>query len=498
MTTLARTMAALVIGNATYQNVPPLLKPINDADDISGQLIAFGFSVRTLRDATTQEMEQAVVDFRNTLEESSVGLMFFAGHGFQIYGKNYLAGIDTKDGDELAVKYSALDLDMVLDAMKVATAPTGLIILDACRNNPFMGRARSTASSELAPVYAPKGTLVAFSTSPGQVSLEGNGRNGYYTQALLQHIATPNLLIETMFKRVRSTLESLTNGRQTSWEHTSLVGDFRFQLSTVPGASQYGPMATGDSLFPRNTRASGRLIEALKSLSWYTQNPAIDGFTLADARTCTADELFVIGRNIYQAACGDAHAASEYIAKFKERTEGLDQLQRKAILDGILYEIFFNAEGQHRGKPKLRQFDLAFDLQADPDLASSFEFIKGCLAPFSDRYFVLPGSGDDASFTVAASQPNDNGNRTLESVWFDGANILRVPPLSTDSWFDLRRDLTLTLPELREYLSESTAIPKRLLKIEPQFPFTEGTRVILPANSFISRSADALEEVLEL
>jgi hypothetical protein len=494
---VARKLAALVIGNASYQNVAPLLNPINDADDMSGLLAALGFSVCTLRDATTQQMEQAVIAFRKTLEDSSVGLMFFAGHGFQIYGKNYLAGVDTKDGDELAVKYSALDLDMVLDAMKVAAAPTGFIILDACRNNPFMGRARSSASSELAPVYAPKGTLVAFSTSPGQVSLEGSGRNGYYTQALLQHIATPNLLIETMFKRVRSTLESLTNGRQTSWEHTSLVGDFRFQLSAVPGASQYGPMATGDGLFPRNTRASGQLIDALKSLNWYTQNPAIDNFTLEDARACTTDELFVIGRNIYQAACGGAHSAVEYIAKFKEKTTGLDALQRKAILDGLLYEIFFNAEGQHRGKPKLSQFDQAFDLQADPDLASSFEFLKGCLTHFSDRYFVLPGSGDGATVTVAGSQPNANGNRTVEAVWLDSTNILEVPPRTSDSWFDLKRDRTLDFSELREYLSENMIIPKRFLTIETQFPYTDGTRFIVPANSvFVRPSAvtEAFEE----
>ena len=485
---MARNLAALVIGNASYQYVSPLLNPVNDADDMSSQLAALGFSVRTLTDSTTQQMEEGVNGFRNTLEASSVGLMFFAGHGFQIFGKNYLAGIDTKDGSELSLKYSALDLDMVLDAMRVAAAPTGFIILDACRNNPFAGRTRSIASSELAPVYAPKGTLVAFSTSPGQVSLDGNGRNGYYTQALLQHIATPNLLIETMFKRVRSTLESLTDGRQTSWEHTSLVGDFRFQLSAVAGAPQYGSMATGDGLFPRNTRPSGQLIEALKSLNWYTQNPALDAFTLEDARACTTDELFVIGRNIYQAACGNANSALEYIAKFNEKTEGLEELQRKAILDGILYEIFFNAEGQHRAKPKIRQIDLAFDLQADPNLASSFEFLKGCLAPFADSYFVLPGSGDGATVTVAASQPNANGNRTVEAVWLDSTNIFhQVQTRGRDSWFDFRRDKTLDFSELREYISENMIIPKRLLTIETQFPYTNGTRFIVSGDSFIGR-----------
>jgi uncharacterized caspase-like protein len=104
--------------------------------------------------------------------------VFFAGHAFQIYGKNYLAAVDTKIADELSIKYSALDLDFILDVLKRAAAPTGFVILDACRNNLFAGRDRAVASNELAPVYAPKGTLVAFSTSPGQTSSDGGGRNG--------------------------------------------------------------------------------------------------------------------------------------------------------------------------------------------------------------------------------------------------------------------------------------------------------------------------------
>jgi len=205
-------------------------------------------------------MEEALVQFGEALASSSVGLVFFAGHAFQIEGKNYLAGVDTRTAVEQSVKYSALDLDYVLDIMKGAASPTNFVILDACRNNPFAGRPRSVASNELASVYAPKGTLVAYSTSPGQTSLDGTGRNGPYTEALLQHIATPNLLVETMFKRVRSTLEGLTNGRQTSWEHTSLTGDFRFRPSVRPTVHGYGPAAIADSLAPRSVTPVGAAV----------------------------------------------------------------------------------------------------------------------------------------------------------------------------------------------------------------------------------------------
>src|ERR1700733_2347395 len=254
-------LTALVIGNSTYEHVDALKNPTNDAEDVSDKLTYLGFSVTTLTNATREQMEEALVQFGQALETSSVGLVFFAGHAFQIEGKNYLAAIDTRTAMEASVKYSALDLDYVLDIMKGAASPTNFVILDACRNNPFAGRPRSIASNELASVYAPKGTLVAYSTSPGQISQDGAGRNGLYTNALLQHIASPNLLVETMFKRVRSTLESLTDGRQTSWEHTSLTGDFRFRPSVRPAVHGYEAAAIADSLAPRSGTPIGVAVE---------------------------------------------------------------------------------------------------------------------------------------------------------------------------------------------------------------------------------------------
>ena len=166
-------------------------------------------------------MQKAVVAFETALRTSSVGLLFFAGHAFQIDGHNYLAGTDTAVGSALAVKFSALDIDSVEGAMKSGAVRTGLIILDACRNDPF-GGVRAFASNEMLRIFAPKGTLIAFSTSPGQTAGDGAGRNGYYTQALLTHIDTPNLLIETMFKRVRHTLNNYDR-----WP-TNLVGAYVF------------------------------------------------------------------------------------------------------------------------------------------------------------------------------------------------------------------------------------------------------------------------------
>lgn len=481
-------LTALVIGNAAYTRIGSLQNPANDAEDVSAQLTQLGFSVQTLKDATILQMGDALAEFGAAVQTSSVGLLFFAGHAFQIDGKNYLAAVDTVAEDPIRLTISSLDLDLVLKTMKESSVRTGLIILDACRNDPFLGRTRSSTSNELAPVFAPKGTLIAFSTSPGQKADDGTGRNGYYTQALLQHIATPNVLVETMFKRVRSTLEELTDGRQTSWEHTSLTGDFRFQLKPLSSVHGYGPMAISDSLFPRTSNTAGSLVDALKTLYWYTQNPALEGFSLENSRACTTDELFVIGRNIYQAACGSAHAATVYIDQFKEKTEGLEESKRKAILDGMLYEIFFDSEGQHRARPKLGEFGRVFELLDDDDLSSSFTFIQNCLAAYANQYFVLPGSRDVITVTVAADSPGPDGKLRLNGIWLDSTNILRALPDNDDGiFFGLRSSNELTFPLLREYLSEQLVIPPHLLTVEMQFPYTAATKMIIPSTHTISK-----------
>jgi hypothetical protein len=474
-------LTALVIGNSTYQHVDALKNPINDAEDVSSKLSSLGFSVTTLTDATTQQMEERLVQFGEALQVSSVGLVFFAGHAFQIDGRNFLAGIDTRTTVEASVKYSALDLDYVLDIMKGAAAPTCFVILDACRNNPFAGRPRSIASNELATVYAPKGTLVAFSTSPGQKSLDGTGRNGPYTEALLQHIGAPNLLAETMFKRVRSTLESLTNGRQTSWEHTSLTGDFRFRPSVSPALHGYGPSAIADGLAPRRSTPIGVAIEGLKTYNYYKQNDALDALTVQQIKAASTDDAFILGRNIYQAACGGANSARAYLREFAEKTNGIGDANRKAILDGTLYEVFFDSDGQHREHPKLEMFDDLFKLQAYPEFSGSFNFIQGCLAPFADRYFEIPGSRQEVTLSVITGE-NEQGVRQISDVWWDSANIIRKDDVadSKTGWF-APRDRKYEYGELVEYLSQELVLPQQQLRVDLDYPYTSGTYLIWPA-----------------
>ena len=227
---MTRPLSALVIGNAKYLEAGNLKNPANDADDIAAKLEARGFTVTKKIDATHKEMDRALREFKRALKGEEVGLFFFAGHGVQIEGDNYLAATDTEVSDEIDAKHSALSLNRVIETMERAGTSTNIIILDACRDNPWDRAWRRPATSRgLAPVYAPKGTLIAFATSPGQVAGDGKGPSDPVA-ALLKHIDTPDCSIEMMFKRVRNTLSAATSQKQISWKHTSLSGEFYFNL----------------------------------------------------------------------------------------------------------------------------------------------------------------------------------------------------------------------------------------------------------------------------
>jgi uncharacterized caspase-like protein len=247
---MSRRLTALVIGNAAYEGSSKLKNPGNDADDVAAKLNVCGFEVVKMIDCSNTDLDRALKRFKRSLVGNDVGLFFFAGHGMQIDGENYLAAVDTDTEGEVEAKHSSLPLNRVIDVMEKADTTTNIIILDACRDNPFeRAWTRSSASRGLAPVYAPKGTLIAYATSPGQVANDGRGRNGAYTAALLQHIATPDCSIESMFKRVRNTLSAATRRKQISWEHTSLSGEFFFNLSLGARIDDYSNEALSDSLF---------------------------------------------------------------------------------------------------------------------------------------------------------------------------------------------------------------------------------------------------------
>jgi len=244
---------ALVVGNNAYA-AGPLLNPVNDARAMAASLQAAGFSVILRTDATQPQLLAALREFGSRLKDGgpgTAGLFYFAGHGMQIRGRNFLIpiGANIEHEDELA--YQALDAQAVMDKMESAGNGTNIVILDACRNNPFVRSFRS-ARQGLAQMDAPVGSVVAFSTAPGSVASDGGGTNGLYTAHLLTAMKSPGVKVEEVFKQVRVAVLRDTAGKQVPWEATSLVGDFYF-VAAQPGAQAPGPAlppAAGSVLDP--------------------------------------------------------------------------------------------------------------------------------------------------------------------------------------------------------------------------------------------------------
>ncbi len=219
---------ALVIGNSAYES-GRLKNPTNDASDIAAVLKKAGFTVVLKKDANLQTMEEAIEDFGNRLKRGGVGLFYYAGHGVQLNGTNYLIPVGERINKESDVRFKAFDVGRVLAEMENANNGLNIVLLDACRDNPF-GKSFRSASRGLAIVSnAPTGTLISYSTSPGRVAIDGEGRNSPYTRALLKYMQEPGTPITELFIKVRQKLRKETG--QVPWELSSIEGEFYF----VPG-----------------------------------------------------------------------------------------------------------------------------------------------------------------------------------------------------------------------------------------------------------------------
>lgn len=228
---------ALVIGNSDYLHVQKLNNPKNDANDIESVLKNLGFDVIKMLDAELSDIQKAVNDFLQRLDEYATGLLFYAGHGMQIDGKNYIVPTDCQVCDKGKTTVSCYCLNTFFDGVSAYKGKTIICILDACRNNPF------TASRGIGIGFTqfdnqPKGTIIAYSTSADCTAFDGQNSNGLYTQVLKDALLIPNLKIEEMFKFVRNKVSDISinqyGSEQISWEYSSLVGDFYFSVTPQP------------------------------------------------------------------------------------------------------------------------------------------------------------------------------------------------------------------------------------------------------------------------
>lgn len=217
---------ALVIGNSDYA-ASPLKNPANDAQAMAATLRRLGFAVEELTDLGFGPMNEAVERFGAELRKGGVGLFYYAGHGMQVNGVNYLIPVDTEVNDENEVRYKAVDAGLVLSKMEQARNHLNVVILDACRDNPFARAFRST-SRGLANMEAPAGTFIAYATAPGKTAADGSGKNGLYTSELVKVLGTPGLKLEDVFKLTLKAVREKSKGKQTPWVASNLENDFWF------------------------------------------------------------------------------------------------------------------------------------------------------------------------------------------------------------------------------------------------------------------------------
>ncbi|MFN7927844.1 MAG: SUMF1/EgtB/PvdO family nonheme iron enzyme [Blastocatellia bacterium] len=215
---------ALVIGNSKYAE-SPLLNPANDARDMATLLKEYGFDVLHGENMTQKEMKTLIRSFGDKLRDGGTGLFYFAGHGVQVADHNYLIPVGASIQSEAEIEYEAVDVGFVLAQMQEAQNPLNILILDACRNDPFARSSRSAVRG-LATVNAPVGTLIAYSTAPGNVAADGDGRNGLYTEELMKQMKQPGIRLLDVFLHTRTAVRQRTKGQQIPWESISIEGDF--------------------------------------------------------------------------------------------------------------------------------------------------------------------------------------------------------------------------------------------------------------------------------
>ena len=223
---------ALVIGNGAYRNVPPLKNPPNDARPMAATLKAVGFELiggKPLLDADKAALERAIRRFGQALRGGAVGLFYYSGHGVQINGANYLVPVGANIAEELDAKFELVDAGLVLEAMADARNRLNIMILDACRNNPFGGRGLRNLGAGLAQVTAPAGTVISYATQPGNVARDGTGPNSPYTEALAAALRQPGQDLFTTFNAVGLRVKQETHGQQQPWLAVSPIeGQFFF------------------------------------------------------------------------------------------------------------------------------------------------------------------------------------------------------------------------------------------------------------------------------
>lgn len=387
---------ALIIGNDDYYEGHKLGNAVNDATGIKDVFEKLGYDTIFTLNGKSNDIVTILTEFKNRIKDYDATIFFFAGHGFEQDGENYLAFTECQIGDPnpYHCKQTCIQLSDLLKIYSKNTNKINIAILDACRVG--FERGQIMASS---PFRAPKGTFIAFSTSPNDGASDlGYEGNSIFTGSLLKYIGRERLSVEELFKKVRKTVFALSNGKKTTWEHTSLIGDFFFNTGQLVYslALPYSEDVVKDINYSKKDEKFSILINELKSYDWNRQNPAIKSLLEMPGETLNKNQEFLLGRNLLQAS-GAANNAKEFM---EDLENGVDKYNKangeNHVLNGILFEIYFNPHGEFRkDKTKKHFFNTIIELRKKEKYKNSFDFINNLLLNSDYQLIYIPKADDE-------------------------------------------------------------------------------------------------------
>lgn len=485
---------ALCIGNDEYKYLPPLSCCVADAHAMGEMLGSLGFQTNIEENLDREKTANVIIDFIEKCDQYDAILLYYAGHGFQADGDNILAPIDLNINDRPPViRMNAFTLSELMNQLNHFPEQTKIIILDACRDSlGYRG-----GLQYFAPVSAPQGSIVAFSTSPGQASKENSSiGHGKYTEALLRYMVLPRVPVETVFKKVRETLVSETGGTQIPWEHTSLIGEFYFNPDTIYDGVSYSREARADSFFRFSPSSEiKRIVDGLKTYNWPQQEDAIRKVVLINFSLASSNELFVLGRNVYQAACGSSFACQRFINSFCDNGR-IPDLAKVHILNGMIFEIYFNPQGKIRDDYKTDLLETIIKYVELPEFYASKEFIASYLCKIEDRPIYIPGQNELMYFLVDL-QVIENNKYSLRHIEYQGKHIF-FNSNGTDysSFGSYFREIDVM--EFEQMICSKVAAPKDFVRIQFNYHLDiQATILQIPYDGFSLRLEPNTTETME-
>lgn len=465
---------ALVIGNGQYDDpyYGNLVNPTNEADAMGIVLHKLKCTVFIKKNLTYSEYGIAFDEFTQEIvkQKADAAIVYFAGHGLNIDATDYLIMKDTPAFNikESKTKRLSIAINDICQELNAVGDQLNILIIDACRNAPnqlargLISNPENSLLGMRLTNHLPFQTFIAYSTSVGKSASDGNAADGHspYTKTLLENIEEENLPIESLFKRVRNKVYKGYDNLQLPWEYSCLTEEFCFNYGQLNPYfdKPYLETAYNDGAYVSQNDSVNEIIKGLKSYTYDTQNTAVSKLRRIYKILTDKNDLFVIGRNLLQAAQGGAFECQKEIS-YANLRKYIWQGENH-ILNGILYEMYFDKSNQFRDSVKgINMLDAVANILVYPEFKNSCKFIQIALAEYKDKLYYIPGSSDRCivivDFDSSYINMLDEKVWDIKSILIKGKEILNQIPI----------DRELNVVELKSYIQQATAIPSLCLQI---------------------------------